>query len=110
MKSRSGLLVRACLQALQPRSMVPAMAAATAALLAAGDVGGGPIRQEIEFDIPSQSLEAALLEFSRQADVQVMVGSTALAGLTSPQVKGRLAVVRALDALLQKSGSRLRDP
>lgn len=103
MKARTSLLARACLQALH---MGPWNAASVAIALLGSSVAlaGDRVGREADFDIPSQSLESALLEFSRQADVQVMVESTALAGLTSARLKGRLVIGRALDALLQNTG------
>jgi iron complex outermembrane receptor protein len=104
MKSRSGLLARACLQALHFRSVYVA-ASATAALFATDAVfAEDRFSREVEFDIPAQALETALLEFSRQADVQVMVGSTAVSGLKSTTLKGRWAIARALDSMLRNTG------
>jgi iron complex outermembrane recepter protein len=55
----------------------------------------------LNFNIAPQSVESALLEFSNQADVQVMVGSTAVAGQHTRGVKGQLSVPTALSQLLR---------
>lgn len=57
--------------------------------------------QNAVFDIPAQSVESALHEFSKQADVQVMVASADVAGQRTSGVKGRLIVANALAQLLQ---------
>lgn len=69
----------------------PAMAAETAARL-------------IDFDIKAQPVESALLEFSRQADMQVQVGAVSLAGQVTQGVKGKLEVEQALEELLRNTG------
>lgn len=59
--------------------------------------------REVTFDIAAQSVEAALIEFSKQADVQVMVGG-ALTGQKTEGVKGKLSVTDGLDQLLKNTG------
>lgn len=59
--------------------------------------------REVTFDIAAQSVEAALLEFSKQADVQVMVGG-ALNGQKTDGVKGKLSVTEGLRQLLKNTG------
>lgn len=56
------------------------------------------------FDIPSQTLGSALIEFSEQADVQVVVASNATAGIRAPRVTGQFSAREALTALLANSG------
>lgn len=56
------------------------------------------------FDIPSQPLASALLEFARQAGVQVIAPATPLEGVSSQSVSGRMTSARALDRLLEGSG------
>jgi len=63
-----------------------------------------PLQGTANFDIPAQPLPSALIEFSRQADVQVMGSSTAYAHLRSQEVKGRLRANEALRRLLMKTG------
>lgn len=58
------------------------------------------------FDIPAQALSSAILEFSRQADVLVMLPPEFAAGKRSFAVKGNLPVNVAIDQLLRSSGLR----
>ena len=62
------------------------------------------MQETINFDIPAQSLTAALIEFSRQADVQVMGSSAAYTHLRSKEVKGRFTASEALRRLLRDTG------
>lgn len=62
----------------------------------------------VRFNIPAQALETALLAFSQQAGVQVVVANEAAKGLSSQGVRGQYAVTEALGVLLQGSGLRYR--
>ena len=64
------------------------------------DVLGG----SAEFDIPAQPVRFALLEFSEQADVQVMGSSTTFGNLQSTAIKGKLRPTVALRRLLRNTG------
>ena len=57
----------------------------------------------IAFDIPAQSLETALLRFSEQARIQVVVANGAARGAMAPQVKGEFSAAQALHLLLEES-------
>ena len=59
-----------------------------------------------QFDIPAQSLSSAILEFSRQSDVLVVVAPELTAGRRSRGVKGPLPVNKAIGDLLRGSGLR----
>ena len=54
----------------------------------------------IHFDIPSQSLDAALLSLSAQANVDVLVSSALVTKFISPSLKGEMTLTDALDKLL----------
>ncbi|MCG4252525.1 TonB-dependent siderophore receptor [Acetobacter senegalensis] len=56
------------------------------------------------FDVPAQSLSAALMRFSQQAGVQVTADSTILRGVQTSGVHGRLTVQQALAELLAGTG------
>ena len=56
--------------------------------------------EQVSFDIPPQRLASALLEFSHQAGVQVIVGQD-VAEQTTTGIKGRHTIGQALEALLQ---------
>ncbi len=57
--------------------------------------------QPRSFDIPAQSLSSALLEFSRQADVLVVVAPELAANKRSQAIKGPLPLDQALRLLLR---------
>src|SRR5437870_4118067 len=59
-----------------------------------------------QFDIPAQPLSSALLEFSRQSDVLVVVAPDLAAGKKSRALKGSMPAKEAIGRLL--SGSNLR--
>lgn len=56
------------------------------------------------FDIPAQSLAAALTTFGLQSDRQIAVDTTLVSGKTSTAIKGTLPVARALEILLSGTG------
>jgi len=80
-------------------------------LLAVGSaatVRAADLEQSIEFNIPSQSLDVALVQFSQQAKVQITSAAAQLAGLTSEAIVGRYRIIDALSKLLQRSGLSYR--
>src|SRR5687767_3324752 len=60
--------------------------------------------EAVEFNIPPQSLDSALLAFSEQADVQLSVAAGGVAGIRTAGVKGELSAEEGLAALLQNTG------
>ncbi|MEI4507400.1 TonB-dependent receptor [Sphingopyxis sp. CCNWLW253] len=59
-----------------------------------------------EFNIPAQPLSSALLEFSRQSDVLVVVSPEVVNGKRAPALRGSLPVNEAIGRLLRGSGLR----
>ncbi|WP_371360040.1 TonB-dependent siderophore receptor [Pseudomonas sp. KT_2_4] len=59
--------------------------------------------QEIELNIPAQSLGSALQEFGRQTNVQVLYSPGDVQGKNSPAVKGKMQPQQAINALLAGS-------
>ena len=57
-----------------------------------------------EFSIPAQPLANALIEYSRQAGVQVLTSGAHIGNARSPGVNGQLSLSRALDRLLEGTG------
>ena len=57
-----------------------------------------------EFNIAGGSLDAALIAYARQANVQILYTADLVAGLRSPGLTGRHAPDTALDRLLAGSG------
>jgi iron complex outermembrane receptor protein len=62
------------------------------------------LARESNFEIAAQSLSAALLQFSQQADLQVVTSGRRIAGAASHGVTGRYTVAQALDQLLAGTG------
>ena len=61
------------------------------------------LEQHSSFHIPAGSLESALLQFSREAEIQVIV-SAPVADVSVAAVEGRLTAREALTALLGTTG------
>lgn len=57
-----------------------------------------------DFKIPAQSLDTALLQFSDQAKVQVLMWSDTHTNLPSPGVMGALSAAKALTTILDTTG------
>lgn len=64
----------------------------------------GELTREIQFEVPSQPLSSALLQFSEQSSVQVVTLGSSLSGLTSPGVSGKYRVGEALRLILGGTG------
>lgn len=71
---------------------------------AGADPGPSRLDQETDFHIDSGPLEAALIQFSRQAAVQVVLAPDSTIHGVACAVHGRLAASEALDALLKGTG------
>lgn len=69
---------------------------------------GIDLSRVIRFDIPAQGLDAALLEFSRQAQVQIIIESRLAEARSTPKLNGEYARGSALEILLSGSGLRFR--
>jgi len=54
----------------------------------------------VQFDIPAQSLDSALLSVSAQANVDVLVPSALVTSFKSPSIKGDMTLTQVLDKLL----------
>lgn len=57
----------------------------------------------IDFAIPSQPLDSALLQFAEQADMDLLGTSAELSEITSPAVFGSMTYIEALDLLLRNT-------
>lgn len=77
-------------------NLLPSALALAVSLPVAGYVQA----QEIELDIPAQSLGSALQTFGRQANVQVLYSPGDVQGKTSTPVKGKLDPQQAINTLL----------
>lgn len=63
--------------------------------------------RERGFDVPAGPAASAIRVFSRQADIQILVGGDAVKGRTTSGVRGRASVRTALERLLAGSGLTL---
>ena len=83
-----------------------ALALALAGPRAAGARAGAPplLEAQARLDIPAQPLATALMALGRQADVQILTASAAVAGQRSPGAAGTLTVRAALARLLDGTG------
>ncbi|WP_272911865.1 TonB-dependent siderophore receptor, partial [Pseudomonas carnis] len=73
------------------------------ALAVSMPIAGYVQAQEIELNIPAQSLGSALQEFGRQTNVQVLYSPGDVQGKNSPAVKGKMQPQQAIAALLAGS-------
>jgi len=71
-------------------------------------LAGVDMSRVIRFDIPAQGLGSALLEFSRQAQVQIIVESRLTESLSASRVTGQYPRDSALEMLLNGSGLTFR--
>jgi hypothetical protein len=62
------------------------------------------LQQESLFHIEKGPLESALIQFSRQAEMQIILAPESSANITVSAVYGRLAAADALTALLKGTG------
>ncbi len=74
------------------------------AALSAAPARSADLNQPVAFDIPAQPLNSALLAFSKQAKIQVVVAPNATTGLSAPAVHATMAADVALNELLRASG------
>jgi iron complex outermembrane recepter protein len=68
--------------------------------LAAHAVRAADLDTPISFDIAAQPLEAALLELSKQASIQLVLDSSAVAAKNTAAVSGKMPIREALNRLL----------
>src|SRR5262245_59399997 len=77
-----------------------------AAVLLASRAHALDLSTQVAFEIPPQALASALIEFSKQTQLQVMSQGVDLALRKAPGVKGTYSISEALDQLLE--GTNLR--
>src|ERR1700687_3561587 len=79
-----------------------------ALLLCAGQASAADINETKAFDIKPQSMDQALIDFSKQAGFQVVADSANVAKFQTRGVSGTGAIKAALDELLAGSGLSYR--
>ncbi len=92
------------------RGSLLALVLAAAGLFAGAGVVAATIdlSRVVQFDIPAQTLGAALLRFSEQAQLQVIVEGRLAESVRAPPLKGAYTRADALKLLLQGSGLTFR--
>ena len=66
------------------------------------------LARESSFEIAAQPLPSALIQFSQQANLQVVTSGRRIAGASSHGATGRLSVSQALDLILEDTGFTYR--
>lgn len=75
-----------------------------AALASADRPGESRLEQVVQFSIERGPLEYALIQFSRQAEVQVVLASDLAGNLVASEVRGSFSASSALTELLKGTG------
>lgn len=86
-----------------PVYALPALLVAGLMLLCAAPARAAD-KGAIRFSIPPQPLSSAVIEFSRQADVQVLTAGSRLQGIDTPGLRGRYSVAAGIRRLLAGTG------
>ena len=60
--------------------------------------------REVQFSVPRQSAASGILEFARQADIQILVSERILEDKQTAEVQGSYSVSGGLEALLSGTG------
>src|SRR5690348_10893231 len=102
MRSTLGVVVLGA--SLHYSSVAQGAAAASPSAAPASGAATTGFDQSIKFDIAAQALDTALLRFSEQAGVQVLVPTESITGKKTSGVQGKLIAEQALVALLKDSG------
>lgn len=90
--------------------LLPAMISAIVAahtpqiVFAATDTSVNSQSQMIQFNVPAGTLDAALIQFAEQAQLEMAFDGALSVGKQSPGVAGQYSVAAALDKLLSESG------
>jgi catecholate siderophore receptor len=72
------------------------------------DVVASEQQRQIQFDIPSDTLESVIARFQNTADIQIIIPNDAMRSLASPGVTGRYSPEQALREILRGTGVSYR--
>ncbi|MBL8269825.1 TonB-dependent receptor [Steroidobacter sp.] len=75
-----------------------------AACVVAAPLHAADLDREVAFSIPAQPLDQALVQFSHQADVQIVTAGAQTQNLRTRGASGTLSISKALASLLRDSG------
>ncbi|MGE5564975.1 MAG: TonB-dependent receptor domain-containing protein [Parcubacteria group bacterium] len=84
------------------------LAGSATALLVCASPAAAQVAKPVTFDIPSQPLGAALAEFARQSNVDVLFSSQLARNQQSPALQGEMPAPQALAMLLSGTGLSYR--
>src|SRR5688572_23605189 len=73
-------------------------------LFVATSVAAVELGKQADFNVPPQPLATAVVEFAKQAQVQLFADGQRLDGVTSKGVRGRLSIGDGLKVLLEGTG------
>jgi iron complex outermembrane receptor protein len=91
------------------RNLVSGFTMATMAVAAIGTAGTASAQtSRRHFNIPNETLAAAIIEISKQGDVVVTASSKLVSGRSSKAVTGTFTPKEAIDLMLEGSGLRAR--
>ena len=66
----------------------------------ASAAGPATLERAVTVDVAAQSVPGALIQLSRQAEIQIIMPAHALDGASSPAVRGRMSMRSALEKIL----------
>lgn len=91
------------------RRVATQLAVAIGMITHASLCGAVDLDRQIQFEIPAQKLDAALMEFSRQAKIQIVASTPNLSDYQTTGAKGTLTIGEALGRLLGDSGLAIKE-
>ncbi len=91
------------------RRVATQLAVAIGMITSASLCGAVDLDRQIQFEIPAQKLDAALMEFSRQAKIQIVASTPNLSDYQTTGAKGTLTIGEALGRLLGDSGLAIKE-
>ena len=91
------------------RRVATQLAVAIGMITSASLCGAVDLDRQIQFEIPAQKLDAALMEFSRQAKIQIVASTPNLSDYQTTGARGTLTIGEALGRLLGDSGLAIKE-
>jgi iron complex outermembrane recepter protein len=77
-------------------------------LLATTSTAAIDLGRQVDFNVQPQALTSAVIDFSRQADVQVLASGPRIEGVSTKGVRGRYSIEQGLKLLLDGTGMGFR--
>ncbi len=76
---------------------------ATMVFAATATASAQPSNEPVDFEIPQQAISSAMISFSEQANMQIIVDATLVAGLQTAGIRGSMRPEAALEAILDQT-------